>query len=95
MTRLSDWHEVIQKQGDRHREEQEALVEKMETLLPDAISALSAMSDTDLIDYYTNAASNGDFNPKIRALWHKLGDEAKAELLRRLEDGWKYRSLNT
>lgn len=83
MSHLSEWSEVISRQGSIEREKQYALEAAMEAGMPKAIAKLPEHSNEDLMHLY-DQFSGSAYWPRETQLRQQFRDAVKVEILSRM-----------
>jgi hypothetical protein len=83
MTNLSDWSEVIRRQGEEYAEREAERLRVMKEDLPKQKAKCVDMTDEELLEYFCEMPRS-DHDPRIAVLWQELFLHIKAELLNRL-----------
>lgn len=85
MSELSDWSDLIRRQGEESRAREEKRLDAMEAALPRALEDLSQQSNKNLVELMLQHHGSA-YWPRETALRLRFHDACKEELLRRLGD---------
>lgn len=84
---LSSWSDIIRRQGEERRAEQDRLLEEMTKRLPGEIAALTTLKPKMLIAKHDLYSRKYTMDPREMKLWQTLAKASRKEILRRMKKG--------
>jgi len=83
MSQLSEWSDIIKRQGEERQAREDAECDEMERRMPDEIAKLPNRPKEELVELMLQFYG-GRVNPRETALRQQFHDACKAESLRRI-----------
>lgn len=84
MSALSDWNDIIRRTHEERQREENELLAKMEAAFPAQVLKLREMPHSELLDAFRAYSGTFRADPRQWAVFSRLADEARAEILDRL-----------
>lgn len=81
---LSDWSEIIQRQGEESRKRDDDTLAEMQERYPSQVEKYKEMTNEELVDHFKAYSQRGCADPRQSKVFQDLAEEGKLEILRRL-----------